>query len=215
MRRLTVGVLVVVVVAAAAVASPNRALEILASVAADPIQLFVVLCLLAIVRPLLALPMSLLAGVVGYGYGFAGFPLGWGLAVVTTVPPYVFGSRGQMDIGREGRIAAAIQQFTTTGEQTVSVVGPTRSVAAARFMPIPSDVISVAAGISGVSIRPYLVGTAIGQLPWVAIGVVTGASANAIRADGIAAAFDIRFAVGLTAAAFLLLVGPLVRYVSD
>jgi uncharacterized membrane protein YdjX (TVP38/TMEM64 family) len=192
--RVAAGVALAAVLAAAAVASPDAVLARATWLAADPTRFVVAAVCLALVRPLLAWPTTLLAVVVGFALGVAGFPFALSLIVLTSVPPYLFARR----VGRGGRVAA-------TGEAFVERAGDARSVIASRLLPAPSDVVSVAAGVAGVRLRWFLVGTAVGEVPWAAAGVLAGASAETLAAGDVAGAFDLRLVVvaGLAAAALL------------
>ena len=93
------------------------------------------------------------------------------------------------------------------GEAFVDRTGGVRSVVASRLVPAPSDVVSVAAGIAGVRLSTFLVGTAIGEIPWVVAGVLAGASAETLAAGDVAGAADLRLVAAAGIAAALLL-GP-------
>ncbi|MGM0590197.1 MAG: VTT domain-containing protein [Halobacteriota archaeon] len=194
------GVLAVVVVAAAA--SPDAALGTLAWLATDPIRFGVALIVLAVIRPLLVWPTTLLALAVGYGYGVGGLPVALALIVGTSVPPYLLARR----LTGGGRVAAA-------GKRFVDTTGGVRSVAASRLVPAPSDVVSVGAGIAGVRLGSFLVGTAIGELPWAVVGVLAGDSLETLSTGTLAQVADPRLAVALALAGVLLLAGPLYRHV--
>jgi uncharacterized membrane protein YdjX (TVP38/TMEM64 family) len=202
-RRLTGVALVAVVAALAWTRSPSWALTRLAWVATDPVRLTAALVLVAVVRPLFAWPTTLLAAVVGYGFGPWGFPLALGLVVLTSIPPYWVAGHG----AGEGRIAAA-------GERLVDEAGDLRSVAGSRLLPLPSDVVSVGAGVAGVPLRAFALGTAVGEVPWVAVGVVAGDSLGGIRRASLAAAMDPGVVVGAALLATLAFAGPVYRLVT-
>lgn len=179
--RVAVGLAVVVVAAAAVLLSPDAVLARAAWVAADPVRLVVVAVALAVVRPFLAWPTTLLAVVVGFGFGLAGLPFAVALIVLTSVPPYLFARR----YGRTGRLAAA-------GESFVERTGDLRSVVLSRLVPAPSDVVSVGAGVAGVRLRWFALGTAIGEVPWAVAGVLAGASAETLAAGDLGTVVDAR-----------------------
>ncbi|MGQ4554885.1 VTT domain-containing protein [Halobellus sp. GM3] len=194
--RLVAGAALAFVLAAALVTSPDAVLARAAWLVADPVRLVAATIALAAVRPLLAWPTTLLAVLLGYGLGPASFPLALALVALTSVPPFLLARR----YGRGGGLAAA-------GESFVDRAGGVRSVVASRLVPAPSDVVSVAAGVAGVRLSTFLLGTAIGEIPWVLAGVLAGASAESLAAGDLAGATDLR----LVAAASLLaalLVGP-------
>lgn len=203
--RLVAGLgLFLVVAAGALLASPAWVLGRLAWLAADPLRFAAALVVLALVRPLLAWPTTLLAVVAGYGYGLAGLPVALGLIVATSVPPYLVARRNRGD----GRWVAA-------GERARDVAGDLRSVTASRLFPAPSDVVSVGAGIAGVPLGPFALGTALGETPWALAGVLAGQSIERVHAEGLAAVVDPRLAAAGAIVAALLLAAPVYRQVTD
>ena len=191
--RVAVGLALAVVAAAAVLLSPDAALSHAAWVVADPVRLVVATLALAVVRPFLAWPTTLLALVVGLGFGLAGLPFALALIVLTSVPPYLFARR----YGRTGRLAAA-------GESFVERTGDVRSVVLSRLIPAPSDVVSVGAGVAGVPLRAFALGTAIGEIPWAVAGVLAGASAETLAAGDLGAVVDARLVAAAALAAALL-----------
>jgi uncharacterized membrane protein YdjX (TVP38/TMEM64 family) len=202
--RTTVGLALAVVVAAAVLVSPDAVVARAAWLAADPVRLVVAAVALALVRPFLAWPTTLVAVVVGYGLGVAGLPLAVALIALTSVPPFLFARR----YGRTGRLAAA-------GEAFVERTGDLRSVVASRLVPAPSDVVSVAAGVAGVRLRPFVLGTAVGETPWAVAGVLAGASAETLAAGDVAGAVDLRLVAAAGLAAVLLLVPSLYAWYDE
>lgn len=194
--RVGVGGVLAAVLVAAAVTSPDAVLRRVAWATADPTRFVAVAVCLALVRPLLAWPTTVLAVVVGYAFGVAGAPFALALVVLTSVPPFLFAKR----IGRGGRVAAA-------GEAFVERTGDVRSVVASRLLPAPSDVVSVAAGVSGVRFRSFVVGTAVGETPWALAGVLAGASAETLAASDVLGTVDVRLVVA-TAFVAAVLVAP-------
>ncbi|MFB6108191.1 MAG: TVP38/TMEM64 family protein [Haloplanus sp.] len=203
--RLLAGLAVLALVAVLAwVTSPAWVVARLSWVAGDPLRLTVALVALAVVRPLVAWPTTTIAVVAGYGFGPAGFPLALGLVVLTSVPPYWVARRGR----GEGRLA-------TAGERFVDATGGVRGVTASRLVPAPSDVVSVAAGVAGVRLGAFAVGTALGEVPWVAAGVVAGDSLDALTAGSLASTFDPTLVAGSLAVGVLMLAGPLYRLYAE
>ncbi|ESP88445.1 hypothetical protein K933_08297 [Candidatus Halobonum tyrrellensis G22] len=182
-RALAAGAALVAVAAAAWLTSPALLVDRLTWLAADPLRLAAALGLLAVVRPFLAWPTTLLAVVAGYGFGLAGAPLALGLITLTSVPPYWFARRGRDGWGG-GRLSALTTRAAGAGERAVSVAGGARSVAAVRLVPVPSDVVNVGAGLAGVRLLPFLAGTAVGEVPWAVAGTVAGASAGRVAGGG-------------------------------
>ena len=192
-----------VVLVGAWTTSPERALAALVWLADRPIAFGTLLLVIAVVRPFLAWPTTPLAIAAGYGYGLWGVPIGVGLLTLTAVPPYLLAIRTVPD----GRFSAA-------GARLVDAGGGIRTVTASRLLPAPSDVITVACGAARVPPRPFLVGTAAGELPWVVAGVLIGVSAESLLVDGLV--LDWRFVAGLALLGVLLLAGPVYRtYRSD
>ena len=207
-RRLLAGLLVAGLLAAAVVASPRRAIALARGLADDPWRLALVVCVLTVVRPFLAWPTTALSGVIGFGYGLWGVPFAVAAVTVTSLPPYLLGERGQTALADgDGRLAAATARLSDGGDRAVSVVGPFRSIAVARLAPLPSDVVSVAAGVTGVPLRGYLAGTAIGELPWVIAAVAAAASAKTLTTEGLSAV-DPRLVGVAVLLAVVLLAGP-------
>lgn len=199
-RRLLAGGIVLAVVAFGAwVTSPATALAWMEWLATDPFRFGLALLAVAAVRPFLAWPTTLLAVAVGYGYGWAGVPFGVALLTITALPPYYLARKGR----GSGRVAR-------TGERVVGVAGGGRTVAASRFLPAPSDAISIGAGVASVPLRPFVLGTAVGELPWVLAGVAVGVSTDRLLTGDLSVVDPMLF-VGMIAAAVLLLAGPVYR----
>ncbi len=201
-RRVLVGIGVVGVVALAAWAfSPSDAFRRLAWLANRPLLFAVVLIGLSLVRPAFAWPNTLLAVAVGYAYGLAGAPFALFLMDITAWPPYAFGRRA----GGDGQIATVAKRF-------VDGTGDFRSVAATRLLPLPADVISVAAGVGEVKFKPFVLGTAVGELPWAVGGVVAGTTIQSLRTSSLADAIDPRLIAAAAVAALLMFAGPAYRH---
>ena len=69
---------------------------------------------------------------------------------------------------------------------------------------------ALGAGVAGVRLRPFLVGTAAGEFPWVIAGVAVGVSVDRL-ASGDLSALDPALFVGMAGVAALLLAGPFYR----
>lgn len=193
-RRIAAGAALAVVVAGAVLTSPAAVLSRAAWLVADPVRLLVAAVAFAIVRPLLAWPTTLLAVLLGYGLGLAGFPVALALVTLTSVPPFILARR----LGSDGDVAAAGAAFAERA-------GGVRSVVASRLVPAPSDVVSVAAGVAGIRLPTFLVGTAIGEIPWVLAGTLVGLSAETLTAGTVADVADPRLIVAAALAGLLLL----------
>lgn len=164
------------------------------------------LVVIALVRPFLAWPVSLLSLAVGYVLGFpAGVPVVLGVTVLTCLPPFLLAARFDGERGLLGRLARV-------GSDTVSVTGGYRGMTAARLSPAPADAVSYAAGLSGVSLPAFVVGTLLGELPWAAAYVLLGASLGDLSAEGLSTADPPLLLLAATALVALALVArPLAR----
>ncbi|MFC6786277.1 TVP38/TMEM64 family protein [Halobaculum halobium] len=218
-RALFGGLVAGAVVVAVALTSPSVVLDRLSWVVAEPSRLLAMLVVLAVVRPLLAWPVTLLAVVAGYGFGLSAVPLSLGAMVLTSIPPYLFARRGRGAgdaLAGGDRISTAVNDLLDravgAGERAVSVAGGTRSVAASRLLPFPSDAVSVAAGLAGVRAGPFVLGSAVGELPWAVAGTVAGASAGRVAEAGLAGVIDPWLIATAGLAGLLLLAGPAYRH---
>jgi uncharacterized membrane protein YdjX (TVP38/TMEM64 family) len=181
--------------------SPTAVVAKLESLAARPLLFALVLVGLYLVRPFLLWPVSSVAIALGYLYGPAiAIPLALAGAALTGLPPFLLGRYAQTDLGLFGYIG-------TTGGRLVDTVGETRGVIAARFSPVPGDPISYAAGLSGVSLRSFLAGTVVGEIPWAIVTVFTGASMRTLDPGEFTASPELVVALG--GLAVLVLAGPL------
>lgn len=167
--RFMIGLIGVIVAAAIVTLSPTVVFDHITWIIADPVRVVLVTTGLAIVRPLLAWPTTFLAVLIGYGIGLSGLPLALGLITFTSIPPYLLGRQYDRATGH-----------SKLGAEFIERTGDTRSVVATRLIPAPSDVVSVGAGIAGVSLIPFILGTIIGELPWAIAGVLAGASAETL-----------------------------------
>ncbi|MWG34191.1 VTT domain-containing protein [Halomarina oriensis] len=196
----------VVVVASLAV-SPQRVLERVVAVAADPAAFTLVVLVLALCRPVVAWPMTPLVGVVGYVFGVTlpALTLGLTVATGTAVLPYLLARRYRPTEGLLGWVG-------TAGADCFETAGDTRGVVAARLAPLPTDVVSYGAGLSRVPVRPYLLGTALGESPWVVAALLAGHSMETLSTDGLSGGLPLVF--GGLAVGTLLLGGPVYRRLS-
>lgn len=212
-RLLALGAAVGLTLVAGVAVAPGAALARLDALADDPAALLAALTLVAAVRPFLAWPTTLLSAVAGYGLGLPGVLPAVALLTLTSLPPYLLGAGGRAELlAGSGRLSAAVARVDAAGDRAVSVAGPFRSTVVARLAPLPSDVISGAAGVAGVPLRPYLAGTAVGELPWAVAAVVAGASLHRLAVSGVAAAFDPRLVAAAAVAGLLLAAGPAYRH---
>ncbi|WP_167837347.1 TVP38/TMEM64 family protein [Halosimplex halophilum] len=199
--------LAVALAAGAVVFSPAAVLESLVALSGDPWRFLAVLAVLYVARPLVLWPVSLLSLTVGYVYGVAvGIPVAAAGLAVSTATPFLVARRFRTDEGILGRTAGV-------GDRVVAATGGFRGLVAARLAPIPSDVISSAAGLSDISPRTYLAGTLVGETPWIVGAVVAGASMHTLSVEGLDQ--GIALVAGATAVSGLLLAGPTYRLVRE
>jgi uncharacterized membrane protein YdjX (TVP38/TMEM64 family) len=204
-RRRLVGVAAVITaVALAALAiSPAALLGRIAALRSQPFVFALVVAGLYLARPLVAWPMSLCSAVVGYGYGLPGLPLALAGVLVTCLPPYA--------LGRYAGDASALGRVGHAGERFFARTGGSRGVAAARLAPLPADPVSVGAGLSGVGIRKYCLGTLVGEVPWTVAAVLAGSSLSTLAVAGLEGA-GVELVLAACALAILALAGPAYDY---
>ncbi|MFC7058273.1 TVP38/TMEM64 family protein [Halovenus salina] len=192
-----------VAAAAAFLFSPGTVVAELEALASRPLLFAVALVAVYLVRPFLLWPVSSVALVLGFLYGTAvALPLALAGAALTALPPYLVGRYAKTDIGLFGTLGSS-------GEQFVETVGEFRGVVAARFSPVPGDPISYGSGLSGVSLKPFLAGTVVGEIPWALVTVLTGASMRTLSVSSFSLSPEL--VVALAGLAVILLAGPLYR----
>ncbi|WP_339103372.1 VTT domain-containing protein [Haloterrigena salinisoli] len=225
-RALAGAIAIGAILAAGALVSPSALLATVESVSADPVLFGLVVIALYLGRPLLALPTTPLAAVVGYGYGVAvGVPVALLGVVVTVVPVFVVarwiaagptdGDAGQSpsaSVSTAGPFGSILERAGAVVGRYYATAGPVRGVVASRLAPIPSDVATCAAAVSDVRLRHLAIGTAIGELPWTIAAVVVGASAATVRTGGLGE-LGVTLALACFAAAIALLAAPAYRFV--
>ena len=188
---------------AAVLFSPGAVLGGLEELAARPFAFGIALVALYLVRPFLLWPVTSVAVLLGYLYGpAAGFGLAIAGAALTALPPYLIGRYANDDIGLFGYVS-------DTAEQFFSATGDVRGVVAARFSPVPGDPISYAAGLSGLSVGPFLLGTMIGEVPWAFVAVFAGASMRTLDLSSFS--IQPELIVALAGLTVLLVAGPAYR----
>jgi uncharacterized membrane protein YdjX (TVP38/TMEM64 family) len=211
-RRALAGAVVACVVVASVLTSPETAMESVSAVANDPFVFAAVLVGLYAIRPFLAWPATLLAVVVGYGYGVAlGVPVALGFVVGTSLVPFYAtrwfdgGTLGPSDTSDEsgGGLRGRVEAY-------FGAAGDVRGVTAARLVPIPADIVSCTAAVSGVSTSAFVAGTLLGELPWTVAAVVVGSSAKELSTGGLGS-MGLPLGVVTVAAAIALLAGPAYR----
>lgn len=83
----------------------------------------------------------------------------------------------------------------------------------ARVVPIPAQTTSVVAGAAPVSTRDYLLGTAVGETPWVVASVTIGSSLYRLTIENVS--FDPWLIAGTVVAALVLLAGPAYEFLTE
>lgn len=193
--------------AAAVLFSPETVVAELEALAGRPLLFAVALAAVYLVRPFLLWPVSSVALVLGFLYGAAlAFPLALAGAALSALPPYLVGRYAKTEVGLFGAIG-------TSGERFVGTVGEFRGVVAARVSPVPGDPISYGSGLSGISLRPFIAGTLVGEVPWALVTVFTGASMRTLSPSEFAVSAEL--VVALTGLTVILLAGPLYNYYTN
>ena len=200
--------LVVVLGAAAALLSPARLIEGAMHLADHPVYLAGVIVTLYLVRPFFAWPTMPLSAFVGFVLGIRyGIPVALMGALVTCLIPYRFAERA----GEQGGMFGWLGE---SGQRIIEVTGETRGVLAARLSPVPADPVSYGAGFAGVSTRAFVVGTFVGEIPWVVVEVIAGASMRSLTLQGLSIEALPQLLVLLGALSVLVLAGPTYRHFS-
>lgn len=167
-RRLGVGVLASAVIAAALLASPDAVLAY-ARTTLSWRWFPVVLVGIYLLRPFLGWPITLVSALVGFKYGLlAGVPIALAGCVVTSLPAFEAGRR----LPTDGRLLGLV---AGRSERYFDLTGGLRGLIAARLAPTPAEPVSAAAGIGGLSLTTFALGTIVGELPWTIAAVAIGA----------------------------------------
>jgi len=203
----SLGALAATLAAAALVFSPSAVLDSIAGLSAHPVLFLAVLLVAYVARPFLMWPVSVLSITVGFVLGTTyGVPVAIAGTLVSNTIPFVFARYLRTDEGVVGFASRSSDRFVET-------TGEFRGVVAARLAPLPADAVSSASGLSGVSFGTYMVGTLVGESPWIAAEVIAGASMHSLSVHGLSHSLSL-FA-GATALSVLLLAGPAYRHVRD
>ncbi len=201
-RRVGIGLGLLVLLALALVIRPDTVLGQANTVLFSPWFPLVLVGLYAL-RPFLGWPITVLSALVGFRYGVViGLPVALVGVVATSLVPYEAGRRFDLDGPILGRFVGGSRSYFRTA-------GDLRGVVAARLAPTPAEPISAAAGLAGVRLRSFVLGTLVGELPWTIAAVTLGHSLSVYSVAKIG--IDWRLAVAGLIAALLLLAGPLYR----
>jgi uncharacterized membrane protein YdjX (TVP38/TMEM64 family) len=207
-RRQVAGLALLAVVAAASLlAGPDRLLGVARDLADRPLRFAVLLVGVYLVRPLFAWPTTLVAILAGYAYGpIWGFPVALAGTTASALLPFLAARYVGAGTGLVARVGDSGQRF-------FAAAGDLRGMIASRLAPAPSDPVSAAAGLSGVSTGAFVAGTALGEVPWTVAAVLAGSSLDRLSTAGLnAVSWELVAAAGAVAAA--LLAGPAYRAVS-
>jgi uncharacterized membrane protein YdjX (TVP38/TMEM64 family) len=207
-RRQVVGLALLAVVAAASLlAGPDRLLGVARGLADRPLRFAVLLVGVYLVRPLFAWPTTLVAILAGYAYGPVwGFPVALAGTTASALLPFLAARY-------VGSGSGLVARLGDSGERFFSAAGDLRGMIASRLAPAPSDPVSAAAGLSGVSTGAFVAGTAVGEVPWTVAAVLAGSSLDRLSTAGLnAVGWELVAAAAAVAAA--LLAGPVYRTAS-
>jgi Uncharacterized conserved protein len=160
-----------------------------------------------IIRPFVFWPLSLASTFLGY---LVGFPNGVPLVLIGTVgtclPPFLLANYFA-DVNRH------VSHISGVSESVVTATGEIRGVVAARLSPAPADSVSIGAGLAGVSSWNFVIGTVIGELPWVILYVIVGQSLQSFSLDEIQSV-RIELLLLLSAVAVLIVIKSLYEVVT-
>lgn len=187
------------VVGAGFILSPATVIERVQTVLHSP-WFPAVLLGLYLLRPFLGWPITALSVLVGYQYGIlAGVPIAIVGAVGSTLIPYTGMRYFEFDSG--------ILEWAT--EEFFSATGDFRGMIAARIAPVPAEATSLAAGAAEVRPLTFVLGTAIGEIPWAIAAVTIGHSMYRLTLSEVS--FSPWLIAATAIAAVVLVAGPAYR----
>jgi len=195
------------VLAAAVAVSPAIVLARAETLSAYPVLFAVALIVVYLLRPFVLWPISAVSVLVGYVYGLSvGVPVALAGAVFTSLPPFVLARHVRTDDGVFGYLGQH-------GDRLVDATGELRGIVAARLAPLPADGVAYAAGLSRVSVGTLVLGTALGEFPWVVAAVLAGSSMRTLSVQGLSTGLPL--VVGAGSLAVLVLAGPAYRHLRE
>ncbi len=208
MRRQIAGLSIVgIIVVAGVLFSPAVVFRHVEQVVQDPLLAGSLFVLVYLVRPFFAWPTTVVAVAVGYVFGsVVGFPIALAGTTTSACVPFSIARYFSVDAGLFGRLG-------DTGDRFFDTTGDLRGMVVSRLFPAPSDAVSAAAGLSNVSARAFVLGTTIGEIPWMVAAVLAGSSLDSLSLTGLGKNWFLVGAAGLTA--LLLLAGPAYRRVKN
>jgi uncharacterized membrane protein YdjX (TVP38/TMEM64 family) len=203
----SLGVLASALAIAALVFSPAAVAQWLTGLS-DHLPLFLAVlfaCYLA--RPFLMVPVSALSITAGFVLGVeVGAVVAITGTLVSNTIPFFLARYARTEDGLLGSV-------TRSSDRIVERTGQFRGVVAARLAPLPADAVSSASGLSGVSFRAYMLGTLVGESPWIVAEVIAGSSMHTLSVHGLG--HSLALFAGATALSALLLAVPLYRHFAD
>lgn len=198
-RKGAIALGLVAVVAAGLIVGPGVVVDRVRAVLDSP-WFPVLLVGLYLVRPFLGWPITALSALVGYKYGILyGVPIAILGAVFSTLVPYTWTRYFDFESGILGWAAEESDQF-------FSSAGGLRGMLAARIAPVPAEAASLAAGAAEVRPRTFVLGTAVGEIPWAFAAVTIGHSMYRLTISNVS--FSPWLLAATTVAAVVLLAGP-------
>lgn len=166
------------IVLAAVALGPERAVGFLLALDGSS-WLLPLLLALYLLRPFVGWPHSPFPVAAGFYFGvLGGSVVAFVGLVLTCLPPFAVGRYLSGDEGALGRAS-------TLGERFTDAAGETRSIASARLLPLPADVVSYGAGVAGVPTRAFALGTLVGDLPWLLGLVYVGTQLETLTTEGV------------------------------
>jgi uncharacterized membrane protein YdjX (TVP38/TMEM64 family) len=157
-----------------------------------------------LVRPFLAVPVTAFTLVVGYRFGWPGLPIALVGGVLTALPAYYAGRWYKRDDGVLGWLRRS-------GDEIFDATGDLRGTIAGRLSPAPADAVAYGTGLADVPLGTFLLGTFIGEIPWILTILAIGVSARSVTGEG---SVDPLVLVGAGVLALALVARPLYqRYV--
>lgn len=203
----SLGVLAVLFAGAALHFSPDSILQSVAHLSEHPWLFLGIVAVLYVARPFLMWPISVLSITVGFVLGVEyGVPVAIAGTLLSNSIVFFAARYARTDAGPLGFASRS-------GDRFVERTGGLRGVIAARLAPLPADVVSSAAGLSEVSFKTYLLGTLVGESPWIAAEVIAGASMHTLSVHGLS--HSLSLFIGATALSAVLLARPVYKYVRD
>lgn len=200
------GVLLALLVAGGLLLSPDVVIKRLGAFLGSP---FFPLFLIGVylVRSLVAIPVTALAVLVGFKYGLViGFPVALAGSVMSTYVPYALTRYTEFD-------SRLLRQAENVADDFFEATGDLRGVITARIAPVPAQTTSVAAGAAPIPTRTYLLGTAVGEIPWVGAAVIIGTSLHRLTVPDVSSSPWL--IVGTVVATLVLLAGPAYSFLTD